>query len=589
MDAHLFRRFCEAALPLLQGARLVKIQEPADGVLTFNLDLFARSPSRVGGLPSGARADVPSGQATGALPGATTWGRKAQLVFRAGRKDPFLFLSPTRMAADRPPSAMVMRLRKYAAGHSIRHLVVRWPERELWLLLSGPMDGLSPQGWPVQGSAHPKGQDDGEEAEARLIWLVLDLREGARLAFLTGAQAPVPSDPAWPTPGELPQALDNWRDWPVLTPALRRTLQQLEPAEAAALLLDLEAGGGDLFLTVRGGEGAQAPASAGAAGSGSVVRIGCWPQPTPPEEGLREIAVEDALDACLRAGGDLVLVEAARQRARRAVQPLERREKHLRELLARQEEDEARLAAMCGRRKTALLLQANLWRWPSDARPASVDFEDFEGNPVHVDLDRRLDIRDNMAKMFRDAGRGERGLGHVAERRKVLAGELEALRRRREAVLAGTADVGEKAAAPSPGPAPAVPQGSKRVQYFLSSDGFPLLRGRDARGNLEVRRMASPHDIWVHAAGGPGAHVIIRRSHAGQGVPDRTLDEAGALAACRSWLREEPKARLTYCEVRHVKPMRGAAPGTMRMDKVLFTREVVVDPSLEEKLAARTQ
>ena len=30
--------------------------------------------------------------------------------------------------------------------------------------------------------------------------------------------------------------------------------------------------------------------------------------------------------------------------------------------------------------------------------------------------------------------------------------------------------------------------------------------------------------------------------------------------------------------------MRGAAPGTIRMDKVLFTREVKVDASLEESL-----
>ena len=110
MDAHLFRRFCGACVPLLEGARLAKIQEPADGVLTLNLDLFASRPG---------------------------FGRKAQLVFRPGHKDPFMFLSPARVAAGRTPSAPVMRLRKYAAGHTIRRAVSRWVERELWLLVSG--------------------------------------------------------------------------------------------------------------------------------------------------------------------------------------------------------------------------------------------------------------------------------------------------------------------------------------------------------------------------------------------------------------------------------------------------------------------
>ena len=35
MDAHLFRRFCEDLIPLLIGARVEKIQEPADGLLAL--------------------------------------------------------------------------------------------------------------------------------------------------------------------------------------------------------------------------------------------------------------------------------------------------------------------------------------------------------------------------------------------------------------------------------------------------------------------------------------------------------------------------------------------------------------------------
>ena len=73
-------------------------------------------------------------------------------------------------------------------------------------------------------------------------------------------------------------------------------------------------------------------------------------------------------------------------------------------------------------------------------------------------------------------------------------------------------------------------------------------------------------------------------AHAGQTVPDRTLEQAGALAANKSWLRDAARARILYAEVRHIRALRGAAPGTVRMDKIWLSREVIVDPSLELRL-----
>ena len=114
--------------------------------------------------------------------------------------------------------------------------------------------------------------------------------------------------------------------------------------------------------------------------------------------------------------------------------------------------------------------------------------------------------------------------------------------------------------------------------------GSALLRGRDAKGNIAARKLAAAHDIWLHTDGGPGSHVIIRRAHAGQEVPERTLDQAGALAACKSWQKDAARARILYAEVRHIRSMRGAGTGTVRMDKILYSREVPVDASLETRL-----
>ena len=562
MDAHLFRRFAQAAIPLLTGARLARIQEPSRDIYTFNLDLFSRTSSL---------------------------GRKVQLVLKCGRKDPFLFLTTSRLSANQAPSAAVMRLRKYAGGHSIRHIVARWQERELWLLMSGSMPALvrdrdgteTAETKPVQegfAAAGTRGAADtalpsGDE-DTRLVWLVLRLKEGPQLVLAGPNEGPQPEDVVWPSLQELPEALENWRSWPVLSPALRRTIARLSLEDAAALLVDLETGTGDLFCYMKDSEREGEPPV--------MARISPWPLPGVTD--LREEIREDILPAFMQAGADLVLQAAARQQAKRAAEPWIRKERKLEERLELQQDDVARLTRMCSRREQGLLLQANLWQLQGSQRCPSVQVLNAAGESVELRLDARYTIRENMERFFHTARRGERGLARVAERTRALEEELRAVRAQKEACLLGgpVPEPARSGQQPSQEPVPNLPA---TVQLFVSSDGFVLLRGRNARGNQDARRIASPHDIWVHAEGGPGSHVIIRRSHGAQSVPERTLDEAGCLAACRSWLRDEPSARLTYCEIRHVRPLRGAAPGTMRMDKVLFTRKVAVDSSLETRLA----
>ncbi len=522
MDAHLFRRCCDALTPLLQGARLEKLQEPAPGLLALTF---------FGG------------------------GRKRLLCLRHGRKDPFLFVTEQRLTAGIAPSAAVMRLRKYAAGRRVAACVPCYWARQLWLLPAG-------------------------SGSASLPWLVLDLREGPGLRFLASDATPEEERPAWPEPQELAAALQDWRSWPVLTPALRRTLALLEPPEQWALLEDLRQGGGDIFLYALAG--------------GPCRAVSAWPLPAPLREGLRMAAEaaqaravteqggDDILPLLERAGADLVLARLAADAAKEADRPLSRRETKLRRLLDKLREEEARLTGMCAAGADALALQAELWRWPADLRAPSVKVSAGAHGPAReIALDPRYSVREAMTRFFHTAARGKRGLVHLGERRAALEAELAALRAARGLGLPVSAPASAGASADVAGLAAAAP---RNVQVFVSEDGFVLLRGRDAKGNLAARKLAAPHDIWLHAENGPGAHVIIRRAHAGQEVPARTLDQAGSLAAGKSWQKDAARARIQYAEVRHVKPLRRAPAGTVRVDKVLASREVPVDPGLETQL-----
>jgi predicted ribosome quality control (RQC) complex YloA/Tae2 family protein len=93
-----------------------------------------------------------------------------------------------------------------------------------------------------------------------------------------------------------------------------------------------------------------------------------------------------------------------------------------------------------------------------------------------------------------------------------------------------------------------------------SSDGLPLYVGRSAGQNEMVTfKLGAPDDLWLHARGMPGAHVIIKS--AGRAIPDQTLAEAAGLAAYFSQAREEHAVEVDYARRSQVRRIKGGPPG----------------------------
>ena len=514
MDAHLFRRFCDALVPRIMGARVEKIHAPGPNVTVFSL---------YGG-------DGRDG--------------KRYLTLRADRKSPLLFSSDHRIPVNAQPPAFVMRLRKHLSGRRVSKAVCRWTERRLWLGMSG-------------------------EAQT---WLCLDLREGPSLTF----DPPEPEDdPIWPDDlSALPP--ESWKSWSVLTPALRRTLAFLDPLDAGALLMDLQAGGGDVFL-YESDKGR--------------CDVSAWPLPREQLNAMggvwTETVTEDPIAALATAGEKLVYRRLAEQARESAARPFSAEASRLGKLLDKLNGEEKRLSAMRDRKTDALLLQSQLYRFDQAAKLGSVTLDGPEG-PVTLALDKKRTVRENMADMFHQAGRGKRGLEHLERRRAEVLAQTEAAETSMLRTLAAVAGAGAPPAAKDKkreGKAP-LPTGlPKQVQAFRSSDGFLLLRGRDTRGNALALKLAAPHDYWLHTADGPSAHVIIRRDHAGQDVPERTLREAGVLAALKSWQKEQDSANIQYSLAKYIHPMKNAAPGMVRIDRSEGSFRVAIERDLETRLA----
>ncbi len=120
----------------------------------------------------------------------------------------------------------------------------------------------------------------------------------------------------------------------------------------------------------------------------------------------------------------------------------------------------------------------------------------------------------------------------------------------------------------------AKPRASHPYRTYLSASGARILVGRGAEKNDALTfHVARPHDLWLHAKGRAGAHVIVPLAK-GASCPSDVLVEAAHLAAHFSQAKHEAAVEVAYAPRRHLRKPKGSAPGLVVVDreKVLLLR-----------------
>lgn len=102
-----------------------------------------------------------------------------------------------------------------------------------------------------------------------------------------------------------------------------------------------------------------------------------------------------------------------------------------------------------------------------------------------------------------------------------------------------------------------------------SVDGLTIWVGKNSRQNDELTHRAAGGDLWLHARGIPGSHVIVQTG--GKPTPRTTLLQAAGLAAYYSAGRADRSVAVDYTERRYVRRIKGAAPGL-----VTYTQETTI-------------
>jgi predicted ribosome quality control (RQC) complex YloA/Tae2 family protein len=373
------------------------------------------------------------------------------------------------------------------------------------------------------------------------------------------------------------------------------TLRFERGGRACALVAELTGRHGNLFLV--DGEGVvRASAVRNLSQRRRLVPGEPYEAPAPREADEGEVRFEPVAGTAFPLSAGIEAAYAEREAAcalseakRRLRVPLRAAVGRMRRALARLAEEAARVPAAAADRRAADLLKQNLRAVARGQRRVTLtEWAQDGSHEVTLDLDPALGPRENMERFYRRHRRIVESAVRVESRAAEVRGRLAAA----EALLVAV----EAAAAPSlarierearrlgMGPRPEAPARPRKDQpaapcrapcrTFQTLAGLPVLVGKGAAENDQLTiRVARGNDLWLHARGIGGAHVVLRLGR-GRAPDQESLLDAAHLAAWFSGARGEPVVDVAYTRAKCVRKPKGAAPGvvTYSQEKVIALR-----------------
>ena len=118
------------------------------------------------------------------------------------------------------------------------------------------------------------------------------------------------------------------------------------------------------------------------------------------------------------------------------------------------------------------------------------------------------------------------------------------------------------------------PRMSERGHRRFEIGGFEVLVGRGDADNDELTlRVADPDDVWMHVAGTPGSHVVVRNPDRLADLPAAVIEGAAQLAVWFSKARKAGgKVPVHTCRVGDVGKRRGMARGAVLLRRYSTVR-----------------
>jgi predicted ribosome quality control (RQC) complex YloA/Tae2 family protein len=223
-------------------------------------------------------------------------------------------------------------------------------------------------------------------------------------------------------------------------------------------------------------------------------------------------------------------------------------------------------------RTQADVLMAYQQQVPKSAKQVSLT--GFDGIELTIQLDPKLSALENAKNLYERVKKRESRKIQAESRETELRQKLAELQKLKEGLeslkdnqltelLKTYAPADKKQVRSEPG-----------IRYNAPHD-FMVIVGRNSKENdIVTFKMAKSRDIWLHAQGYPGSHVIVQAEN--REVPYETLLFAAQLAAAYSKAGQSDNVPVDYALRKNVWKPKGAPPGAVYMTQ---QKTVYVTPS----------
>lgn len=226
------------------------------------------------------------------------------------------------------------------------------------------------------------------------------------------------------------------------------------------------------------------------------------------------------------------------------------------------------------------LLLANLHR--CERGETSIVVEDYYQSPavpVTITLDRQCTPQENAERYFRFYRKARRAGEHHVRRRLETEQEMEWLDQvelaleeaesgddlyqvQRELETAGLLKQTKGQLARR-----AITRPEDHLHQAVTPGGWKLYWGKNSRTNDYIsRNMTGPKDLWFHAKGLPGCHLVLKCGDSVDQVSEQDILHAAAYAAGYSKGKAASKVEVIVAQGGNVMKPKGARPGLVTVD-----------------------
>ncbi len=230
------------------------------------------------------------------------------------------------------------------------------------------------------------------------------------------------------------------------------------------------------------------------------------------------------------------------------------------------EDNLQRLTTRVDFKQIADVLMANLYHIPE--KSTEVNLLNFYTNEeITISLKKNLSPQKNAERYYQKSKNSHLEIKHSENQLKSLKTKLESFLQQRQRIEESTSTRELQQMDNVTVKREKKKTEDKQLPYRQFQKGdFEIWVGKSAKSNDALLKLAHKNDVWLHARGVAGSHVLIKNREDNV-VPEVVLEYAASLAAKYSKNQHDTLAAVMYTSPKYVRKFKGALPGQVRVDR----------------------